>query len=213
MQARLFFDEAGKYSGISLVDRNTVLTDPVYRAVGQSLIRTFTSCKHIKAPERFKGNQVEIIVSMSSEDFLDTRKSHQDVMQYPQEQDVAIDAGRKIESGGSIKIKIISRRDFNGGCYLTLEANNSTSSTIDIFYTKIKFTDLNGVYIDAPTFLLRHIRPGKTFTDDSKIENISCSEVELGVIEQVTFCEINGKQSNGCEALIKLPPGILKLTM
>ncbi|MDQ2103437.1 hypothetical protein [Azospirillum isscasi] len=80
--ARLLFDEAGKYSGISLVDRNAALTDPVYRTVGQSLIRTFTNCKHIKAPERLRGQQVEVVITMSSEDFpnlpTDTDVNHYD---------------------------------------------------------------------------------------------------------------------------------------
>ncbi len=69
MPARLSFDEGGNYVGMSLVDRNAVLSDPVYRAVGQSLIRTFSKCKHVKAPERLKGRQVEVVVSIRLDDF------------------------------------------------------------------------------------------------------------------------------------------------
>ncbi|MFC5356250.1 hypothetical protein [Azospirillum himalayense] len=69
--ARLFFDEEGKYSGISLVDRSA-MADPVYRSVAQSLIQTFRSCKHLRAPERLKGRHVEVLVNVRPQDFRDS---------------------------------------------------------------------------------------------------------------------------------------------
>ena len=75
MPARLIFDEAGQYSGISLVDRNAVFSDPVYRAVGQSLVMTFRTCKHIRAPERLRGKPVEVIVAVSPDSFRNTESS------------------------------------------------------------------------------------------------------------------------------------------
>ncbi|MDQ2105489.1 hypothetical protein [Azospirillum isscasi] len=69
LPARVIFDEKGQYSGISLVDRSAVFSDPVYRAVGQSLVMTFRNCRHLRAPERLKGQPVEVVVTMSLDSF------------------------------------------------------------------------------------------------------------------------------------------------
>ncbi|OPH19933.1 hypothetical protein FE88_17035 [Azospirillum brasilense] len=69
--ARLFFDEEGKYSGISLTDRSA-MADPVYRSVAQSLIQTFRTCKRLRAPERLKGRHVEVLVNVRPQDFRDS---------------------------------------------------------------------------------------------------------------------------------------------
>ncbi|WP_449227085.1 hypothetical protein [Azospirillum argentinense] len=66
--ARLFFNEDGTYSGITLVDRGA-MADPLYRSVAQSLIQSFRTCKHLRAPERLKGRPVEALVSVRPEDF------------------------------------------------------------------------------------------------------------------------------------------------
>lgn len=69
--ARLFFDEEGNYSGISLVDRSA-MADPIYRSVAQSLVQTFRTCKHLRGPDRLKGRHAEVLVTVRPQDFRES---------------------------------------------------------------------------------------------------------------------------------------------
>lgn len=115
-------------------------------------------------------------------------------------------------ASGVVELKVVKTEDGKSGCTVTVEAVNKTDISFNSFSPKIRFVDDKGNHIDTKSVAVNNIRPGKTFSDWFQVRNATCSEIASGDIEQIEFCKVNGDYMKGCESLISLPAGVIKLT-
>lgn len=115
-------------------------------------------------------------------------------------------------ASGVVELKVVKAEGLGNGCKMTIEAVNKSDISFNSFSPKIRFVDDKGNHIDTKSVPVNNIRPGKTFSDWFQIQNAACSEIASGDIEQIEFCKVNGDYMKGCESLISLPAGMIKLT-
>ena len=113
----------------------------------------------------------------------------------------------------SIELSIASsRNDSIGNCWLTYQFTNKTAVTLESLWVSSRVVDKNNQLISTKDFYTSNLRPSRTLSNETSVDNVTCAEISRIVVESVTRCSGDGKDYTDCDEILNLLPGRFRLT-
>jgi hypothetical protein len=113
----------------------------------------------------------------------------------------------------TIELSVVSNRnDGTGACWFTYQFTNNTAVTFESLWVKSRVMDKQNQLISTTDLYTSNLRPSKTLSKETFVDNATCSEISRIVVEDVSTCQGGGKNYTDCGEILRLLPGRIRLT-